>query len=231
MKIFRIAALLIFLAFICVCTGSAIQAAGTGQTSEYIWNGTWSAPDYTVYINQDASGITGEYVPFDLVSLDPGTLEGSVSDDGRTYSGEWIENGSNIYTLSDDKMSFAINGSSDPHGPMTGPAYYTSNATRVGDMVDPENPWSGSWITKKKTYNLTQKGTTLTGTNQPLPGVNDNPGVLEGIVSEDGRTYAGYWTEKGRFTFVMSDTGSFFNATMSKGPDPAAIIELMTFSK
>ena len=61
-----------------------------------------------MYITQNESGIGGAYVPYDLDEFDPGRLEGNLSDDGKTFSGIWIETGSNTYTLSDDKMSFVI---------------------------------------------------------------------------------------------------------------------------
>lgn len=225
-----VVSLIIFLLFF-AGIGSALQAPGTEDESEYVWNGTWSTPDYIFTIKQDQSGITGEYVPTNLSLLDPGRVEGNVSEDGRTYSGVWIETGSNTYTLSNDKMSFAILGFADPYGNMTEPAYYTSNATRIGDIPDPDNPWSGSWVTWKKSYNLTQNGTYLSGINQPLNNVNDESGLLDGIISDDGTTYTGNWTEKGSFTFVMSDTGSEFNATITKSLEPTAIVEHMIFSK
>ena len=231
MKLLVLVGVLVIFSLFCVCVGTAQQDDGPDNSSEYIWDGTWSSPNYTAYLKQDASGISGDYVPSDLNMLDPGFFEGNVSEDGKTYSGVWIETGSNTYTLSDDMMSFTIEGFSDPYGPMTAPANYTSNATRVGDILDPMNPWSGNWVSGKKSYNMTQQGASLTGVNQPLANVNDEAGVLEGTVSEDGKVYTGNWTEKGGFTFVMEDTGSSFNATIAKSLDKKAVIEHMIFTK
>ncbi|MDD1729307.1 MAG: hypothetical protein LUQ50_09580, partial [Methanospirillum sp.] len=207
---------LMILSVFVVCTAYAENNTGSEKNTEYVWNGTWSTPDYTVYIMHNQSGITGEYVPTDLIQLDPGRLEGNISDDGKTYSGVWIETGINTYTLSDDMMSFTINGTADPQGPMTEPSIYSGTAKRVGEIVDSANPWTGNWASLNKTYNLTQAGTLLTGTNEPLAGVNDEASNLSGIVSADGITYNGNWIEIGGFTFVMSDNGSSFNATITK---------------
>ncbi|HWQ66400.1 MAG TPA: hypothetical protein VN372_05980 [Methanospirillum sp.] len=231
MRILKLAGYLIIFAFLCVCVGSAEQATGTKSPSGFIWNGTWSTSNYTAYINQNESGIFGGYVPKDLNVLDPGRLEGNVSDDGKTVSGVWIESGSNTYVMSDNYVTFTIDGFADPYGPMSGPVNYTSNATRIGDFLDTNNPWTGNWTTWKKSYHLWQRGRSVTGVNEPLTNVNDETGILEGVISEDGKTYIGRWTEKGGFTFKMSDTGSAFNATITKSLDPGAVVEHMIFSK
>lgn len=74
-----------------------------------------------MYITQNESGIVGVYVPYDGDELDPGRLEGNLSEDEKTFSGIWVETGSNTYTLSDDNMSFTIVGYSNPQASMTGP--------------------------------------------------------------------------------------------------------------
>jgi len=219
----------LFLAFSMLFMG--IGSAEEAAVSENIWNGTWVSPNYSVYITQDASGISGVYVPMDLLEYDPGLLEGNLSSDGKTYSGIWIESGSNTNTFSSDLMSFSISGYADPQGPMTEPANYTSNATRVGEIVDPANPWTGNFVSEWKTYNITQNGTAIIGTNEPLSDVDDNAGVMSGTVSEDGMTFNGTWIEKGGFTFVIADDGLSINATISKSLDPDAIVEHVTFSR
>ena len=223
----------IFLAFsmLCIGFGAAEDPTDGNTASEYVWNGTWSSPNYTLYITQDESGISGAYVPMDLLEYDSGYLEGNLSSDGKTYSGIWIESGMNTNTLSQDLMSFSISGYTDPQGPMTEPFHYTSNATRAGEIVDPDNPWTGEYVSEWKRYNITQNGVSITGTNEPLPGIDDNAGVAEGTVSEDGMVFTGTWIEKGRYTFVISDDGMSINATISKGLEPDAFEEHMTFSR
>ena len=223
----------LFLVLSILITGivSAENATDIKTASEYAWNGTWSSPNYTMYINQDESGISGAYVPMDLLEYDSGYLEGTLSSDGKTYSGIWIESGKSTNTFSNDRMSFTINGSTDPQGPMTEPAQYTSNATRIGEIVDTANPWTGNYVSEWKSYNLTQDGFVITGTNEPLPDNNDNPGVMNGTVSEDGMTSNGTWIEKGGFTFVMADEGNSMNVTITKSLEPDAIAEEMTFTR
>lgn len=218
----------------CICALGIVSAENTtanNNTPVNTWNGTWNNPDYTMFFLQNQSGISGEYVPADLTQLDPGRLEGNVSDDGKTFSGIWIETGTNTNTLSDDKMSFTISGFADPYGSMSKPAGYSYNATRIGEITDSGNPWTGNWVTEKKTYHLTQNGTQLSGVNEPLTNVNDEVGNLSGTISENGSVYTGNWTEKGRFTFILAEDGSSFNATITKNLDPNGFVEHMMFTK
>lgn len=210
---------------------SAEEVTDVDTASEDIWNGTWNSAKYTVYISQDGAEIAGACVPMDFNEYDPGMLEGNISSDGKTYSGVWIETGGNSNTLSPDMMSFSISGYADPQGPMTEPANYTSNATRVGEIVDPANPWTGNYVSEWKTYNLTQDGTTLTEYKRAASGIDDNAGVINGTVSEDGMTYTGTWIEKGGFSFIMADDDMSIHATITKSLEPDAIEENLTFSK
>lgn len=198
---------------------------------EFIWNGTWEGTNFTIFIQQDATGITGEYEPADGAMLDPGRLEGTISDDGITYSGVWIESGSVVQTLSDDNMSFVINGTIDPFGTMTEQVLHSAIATRVGEIEDPENPWTGNWTTGRKIYSFLQDGTSISGTNHPLEGVNDESGSLNGTVSEDGREYSGNWTETGIFIFTISEDGSSMDAIIHESLDPESNADRVTFTK
>lgn len=231
MKTVRIFGVLLAVFMLWVSFGAADETSDLETASEYVWNGTWVSPSYTMYITQDESAISGAYVPFDLFEFDTGYLEGNISPDGRTYSGIWIETGKNTNTLSSDLMSFSISGYTDTHGLMAEPVHYTSNATRVGDIVDTAYPWTGNYVSEWKTYNFTQDGDVVYGTNEPLPGVDDNPGVIEGTVSEDGMTFNGTWIEKGNYTMVIDDEGMTIHATIYKSLEPDAIKQDMTFSK
>jgi len=77
----------IFLAFsmLCMSFGTAEDMTDVETASVYVWNGTWSSPNYTLYIYQDESGISGVYVPMDLLEYDSGYLEGNLSSDEKTY--------------------------------------------------------------------------------------------------------------------------------------------------
>lgn len=227
----RLCIALLICSICALCIVSAENTTANNNTSVSAWNGTWSNPDYTMYFLQNQSGISGEYVPTDLTLLDPGRLEGNVTDDGKTFSGIWIETGTNTYTLSDDKMSFTISGFADPYGSMNKPAGYSYNASRIGEIIDSKNPWTGNWMTDKKSYHLTQNGTHLSGVNEPLTNVNDEVGNLSGTISENGSVYTGNWTEKGKFTFDLVEDGSLFNATITKNLDPNGFVEHMVFTK
>lgn|GEM_PF-5885391 len=69
---------------------------------------------------------------------------------------------------------------------------------------------------RKKSYNLIQNGTIMSGVNMSLPNINDEEGILNGTVSPDVMTDSGTWIEKGEFFFVLSEDGSSINATITK---------------
>ncbi|MGV8110460.1 hypothetical protein [Methanospirillum sp.] len=71
----------------------------------------------------------------------------------------------------------------------------------------------------------------LTGINEPLADIDDNSGVMNGTISEDGMSYTGTWIEKGGYTFVMAEDGLSINATISKSLESDVVVEQMTFSK
>jgi len=201
-----------------LCAGSAAQAPDTVNT----WNGTWKDDVYTIFIQQNGTEIAGYYIPFDPEAYDAGMLEGTLSEDQKTFSGVWIESGLQESTLSDDGMSFNGTGTTNPVGSFTEPQTYETTGTRVGTPVDPDNLWTGSWQTPRKVYHLTQEGTTISGTNEPLPETEDEPGVFEGTVSEDGKIVSLEWIESGNFTFILSDDGMSWNGTYTEVVDPAA---------
>ena len=199
------------------CTGSVAQVPG----AENVWNGTWVSDIYTTNYQQNGTEIAGYYIPFNPDLYDPGLLEGTVSEDGKTITGVWTESGLTMLEISEDGMSMSGTGTTGD-GVVDEPYTYERTVTRVGDIVDPENIWSGSWITEFNTYNITQNGTFISGTHQPLPGREDDPGVFEGTVSEDRKTFSGTWTESGSFSYTMSEDGTYYNGTFSEGLDPSS---------
>lgn len=212
--------ILVFL--IIICSGSAEVVSQGAVLPDNPWTGTWTAENDTVFIEQNGSEISGSYVPFDLENYDAGRLEGSLSEDGKIFSGTWTDTGSMDLTLSEDMMSFYGNGQIHPEGNMTEPYVYKATGTRDGEVTDMKNPWTGSWTTPRKTYNLTQNGASITGTNKPLSGSNDEPGVFEGRVQEDGKTIFMNWTETGNFVFTLSDNGTSFTGTYTFERNPSA---------
>ncbi|MDD1724059.1 MAG: hypothetical protein LUQ07_02890 [Methanospirillum sp.] len=211
---------LVFLVFF--CSGSAEETHQEAVLPDNTWTGTWTAENETLFIEQNGSEISGSYVPFDLDNYDTGRLEGSLSEDGKIFSGIWTDSGSMDLTLSEDMMSFSGNGLINPEGNMTEPYTYEATGTRDGEVTDTKNPWTGSWITPRKTYNLTQDGVSITGTNKPLPGSGDEPGVFEGTVQDDGKAMSVNWTETGNFVFTLSDDGTSFTGTYTYELDPSS---------
>ena len=211
MKKILISGVVIIAVLLMIQSGTAADTDGTMK--ENPWNGTWIDQYYTMYIQQDEDGITAIYQPVDPEAHDPGRLEGTVSEDGLVFSGRWSETGNSTMILSEDQMAFMGSGTCTQIEGLPPTYPYEYNATRSGEIEDPENVWTGEWKSDYKTYNITQEGTSITGVNHPLPDVEDEDGLFEGVVSDDGITATGTWIETGDFIFTLSEDGTYFNGT------------------
>lgn len=214
-----------------ISSGYAEQNSSSESPSEQIWNGTWACSNHFFHLEQSSAGITGWYEPKNQNVTDTGLLEGSVDETGMNYSGVWVESGTVNLTLSADNVSYSGVITTNPLGTMTEPALHPVNATRIGEIVDQENLWTGDWQSQRKVYTFIQNGLEVSGSNKPLPGVHDQPGMLEGTVSGDGRTIMGNWTETGTFNFTMSAGNSSFNATYYETLEPEANSSFMIAEK
>ncbi|HWQ67247.1 MAG TPA: hypothetical protein VN372_10290 [Methanospirillum sp.] len=213
MRFFFVTGMLVVLVLSILCAGSAEQIPDAKSQAENVWNGSWSTEYYIVSILQNGSEIEGRYEPKDIKSMDPGRLAGMVSKDGTIFSGIWTESGPLSVSISDDGMSFTGNGGVRIDGGMNESGAYTTNTTRIGTVLDPENIWSGTWKGARTENVWIQEGTTITGSYHPLPGIADEPGLFEGTVSDDGKMATGTWKEFGNFSFTLSRDGTFFNGT------------------
>ena len=214
-----------------ISSGYAEQSSSNESPTDLIWNGTWACSNHYFHLEQNPEGITGWYEPKNQNVTDTGLLDGSIDETGMNYSGIWTESGTVNLTLSPDNASYSGIATTNPLGTMTEPAVHTADATRIGDVTDPENLWTGEWETPRKVYTYLQNGSTITGFNTLMPGVMDQPGTFEGTVSEDGRTIIGNWTETGTFNFTMTDGYSAFNATYHETLDPKANSSFMIAKK
>ena len=209
----------VLLAVFClICCGSAAETAVAPQAMDP-WNGIWETESYIMTIMQNGSVITGMYEPKEGVSVDPGVIEGTVSADGRTCSGTWTETGPVTYTLSDDAMAYTGIIGVSLNGTVIDPDIPATIGTRSLPSLDPQHIWAGTWNADRYTVNLVQDGTRVTGTYTPLSSVNDEPGTLEGSVSENGRLFTATWQEGGRISVTLAADGSFFNGTYTIQPD------------
>jgi len=215
------ALLLIGVIFI-ILTGIEGIYAEDQSASIPIWNGSWVSKEYHLLILQNGTSIVGSYEPKDIENRDPGVLKGTLSDDGRTFSGIWSESGTISLIMSDDMMSFSGTGSVDQNSNLT-PFEYTRTGNRTSEGILQENPWSGTWDTIHNTYTLLQNGTTLSGTYIPKNPDADEPGFIEGRISDNGKILNGSWFESGTFTFRISDDGKRFNGTYTHSLSNSAI--------
>lgn len=194
-------------------TGFCVAAVSDTMQQENVWNGTWISEAYTITIFQDGALIAGSYEPDDPMIRDPGMLKGTLSDDGTTFSGIWTETGPFHVTLAEDNMPYSGTGGVKPDVPDEEAFSYAILRNRSGDIVDPDNLWTGQWDNERGTQTLTQNGTIVTGTYTPYSIDEDEPGLIEGEVSDDGRELTATWYEAGPFTFTLSDDGLYFNGT------------------
>ncbi|KAF5080786.1 hypothetical protein DSECCO2_116440 [anaerobic digester metagenome] len=195
------------------------------------WNGSWMSDDYTVLILQNDANIAGSYDPEDISVLDPGLLKGTLSKDKKTFSGIWSESGTITYILSDDLMSFSGVGTVNQEGNIGDPFTYLSNATREGEVKDLNNTWTGTWKSASNIYTFTQNGSVVFGSYSPFHSEEDEPGHIDGVVSEDGKKFTGSWVETGNFTFVLSEDKKSYTGTYTTSFSDSGSLEFWNGTK
>lgn len=215
MKNLIIIGVIVIIALILLGIAFIGQKSGEVSHSSNNWNGTWKSELYTLSIKQSGSVISGNYEPDNISSSDPGVLAGTLSAEGKAFSGVWTESGPLNLVMSEDGMSYSGIGAVRPEGGRNPSETYKTGGKRVGNVSGPHNTWSGNWNSTRTNQTFTQNGTVVTGSYQPWSNINDEPGTFEGTVSEDGKTVSGKWTESGNFNFVLSEDGSVFNGTYS----------------
>lgn len=222
MKFYFLICAIMVISLCFVWSGSAEQIPDEKNYSENIWNGTWASEYYTLLIRQNGSEITGWYEPKDLKLYDPGLLNGSISAEGKIFSGMWIESGPLRIIQSGDGMSYSGSGGIRSDAKLNESGTYTASGTRMESSFDPEKIWAGTWKTERTLNTWVQNGTSITGSYQPLAGIEDEPGLFEGTASENGKTLSGTWIETGNFSFTLSEDNSVFNGTYGWGLNASA---------
>ena len=230
MRFFDAGVLLVF-AILMVNGVYAEKMADQGTNSDTWWNGTWMSEYYTLLFLQNGSSIAGSYEPVDINTWDPGLLKGSLSEENSVFSGIWTESGTVSLILSDDGMSFSGTGGVNQAGSQEKPFTYTNTGTRVGEDFQKEIPWNGTWKTERNTYTLIQNGSLVSGTYTPLLMDEDEPGLIEGTVSEDGKEMTGSWVESGNFSFSISENKMSFNGTYGVDRTEPAFVDYWNGTK
>jgi hypothetical protein len=77
----------------------------TGNNTDY-WTGVWNSSVYSIRLLQDEKVVTGTILTLDPRSAEYGLLNGTLSEDGRVYSGRCTESGEFIFHLSEDGSVF-----------------------------------------------------------------------------------------------------------------------------
>jgi len=86
-----------------------------------------------------------------------------------------------------------------------------------------ENRWNGTWASEQYILFILQNGSEITGSYEPHDIESRDPGLLQGILSEDKEIFSGIWTESGPVTLVISDDGMSYFGT--GGTRPGKITE------
>lgn len=208
--------------FLVISTGAADDPVAPPFQGEFPWNGAWESEFYYLNFFQNESGIYGSYEPMNLSLYDPGSFEGELSQDGKVFYGTWTETGPLNVTMSDDGMSISGIGGVFEDAGDTDPGAYATYATREEETFNPDQRWTGTWVSARTNNTWIQKGTEVTGSYRPIQGIDDEPGLFKGKISSDGRTLSGFWTEYGNFSFLLSDDKNTINGTYDLALNPAA---------
>ncbi len=209
---------LISLVFVSICTAEEEKTSDTVIGFE----GSWTAGQYLMNITVNENGdVSATYYPIDPKTGEPGVIEGTLSEDGTELTGTWTESGVFTFTLSDDETYFNGTYASTDSNDREYSGLW--DGVRKTDETSTEAAgWDGIWDSDMDILTLQVNGTAISGNYDPYqPGADDlsEPGVLEGIVSEDGKEFTGIWTETGKLLFTLSDDANSFNGTYGFGEE------------
>lgn len=204
--------ILLTLCLFLVCTGFAEEIPAENTITDFSWAGTWTDVNYTLTLEQNESEVTGIAISHNPDLNDPFLLSGTLSEDGKELTAILKDSGTLTLILSDDQISFTGNGTVDQFSDETEPYTYTTEGSRNGTILDPENIWSGDWQTKNSKFTFHQSGNSVTGTYFNLSSP-DGCGIFEGLVSDDGKTLSTTWEYPDNATFALSDDGMYLIET------------------
>lgn len=217
MRIMTTAGVLILCLISIICFGSADQIQDNS-----LWNGTWESEYYILVFLQDGENISGWYEPKVGYPYDPGVFSGELSDNGSIFSGTWRESGPFTYMLADDYQSISGTFGSERDMDAAEPELIPVIMNRTDQSFNSSLPWTGTFEGERFIITYSQNGIHVTGEYYPVPGIVDEPGVSEGVVSDDGRTLTGTWREEGNFSFTLSEDGMAFSGLYTIAQDLTA---------
>jgi hypothetical protein len=208
MKFFLVTGIILILVLSLFSTVLADELNSANNTTEKVWNGTWTDVNYTLLIEQKGLEVTAIGRSYNIGLNDPFLLSGTISEDGKSLNGIKKETGTLEMYLSDDNMSFSANGTVDPVDNESELYNYKTKGNRNGTSIIPDSIWGGVWNTGNTSLNINQSGNSVIGDYYPLLSP-EHGGVFEGMVSDDGKTLSTKWTYTENVTFILSDDGMF----------------------
>ena len=206
MKLLRIIGCMIAITMVLVSLGCSEEMKNKNFGPNERWIGTWTDSNHSLLITENGTEIIGIGTPFDPEKDYPFRLYGTISEDGNLLHTVMKDNGTRNFNIAEDYLSFSGTGTIDPINDTEKPFKYEINATRNGTTIEPDNIWSGEWLTKETSIQLIQNGSSITGTAHPIL----DPEYLEefeGTISKDGKTVEIAWSFSENVTFSLSDDG------------------------
>ena len=190
--------------FLLILLGSGIAFAEDNTTgterSGADWNGTWQSELFTMTFTQQDEVVTASYIAMNPETEITGTLNGTLSEDGKVLTGIWSETGKFESIASEDNTSFSSN---------------LGYSGTFADFIGNGTLWNGEWKSDSFLMNLSQDGSKITGTVQYYLDDGTEIGTLTGNLSDDGKTVIGTWDETGAMKLAISEDGGMFNGTYS----------------
>jgi len=213
MNKFCITGLILTIALFLTSTGCADVITGENNTVTEEWIGTWTDANHSLSLEKNGSVFIGIGTPFNPDMDYPFRFAGTLSDDGTLLQTVMNDTGTYEFNISDDKMSFSGTGILDSVDESVKPFKYSINAKRNGTVINPDNIWSGEWLTVENTlFTFYQNGSSITGTAYPIL----DPEYIEefnGTVSDNGQTIIINWSLSQNVNFTRSDDGLYLIET------------------
>lgn len=206
MKHILLAGLVMTITLLLIVPGWADERTDVNGTDTENWIGTWTDANHTISIEQEGTELIGIGTPFKPDADYSFLLTGMISEDGTVYQTVMKSSGTRNLQISDDLMSFSGTGTVDSVDNSSEPYTYEVNATRNGTTTDPDNLWTGEWLSGNSSMILNQNGSIVTGKTYYIPDPKYTQ-EFEGTVSDDGKSVFMTWSYEEEVNFTLSENG------------------------
>ncbi len=88
-----------------------------------------------------------------------------------------------------------------------------------GVINQSEKIWNGTWESEGYSLYIQQSDSEIKGYYEPFNISSQDPGLLEGVLSSDGRVFSGTWSETGPIAFVLTSDKLSYTGAGNVRPD------------